>query len=530
LLTLVGDTYERAVDLNFGKFTYALDDTYIHMSIARHFAEDGVWGTTRYAFTSATSSPLWTLLLAGIYFVFGVSDLTPLWLNIAAAVGLLFAANFILRRMRVPLLFILAALIGMIYMLPMQTLIFSGMEHTLHALLTVIFLYLSVTILSGDQRPDPQSRELGWLWIVGALLIATRYEGAALVALTCVLFIARRWYAPGIILGVVSFAQVTIYGLYAMSQGWGFLPSSIALNTETSYFMAANAKDVVNYIKDDYLLDKLLVNDLAWTTLLSAALLYLYRYQNVRRFWDKGLLMLLALAVNLLLQVRLVAWEGPLYRYEMYLLTIAIIALVGGVGDYLPRRFNRQSIPMYAATAIAVVFLLTPWLDREEAINARYPLDQSMNNIFQQQYQMAQFLNAFYDGAPVVANDIGAINYYADIQNIDLWGLGNWEVAESRLHGYYTQPLMDQVTKFHGGRIALVYDSWFENLIPEDWILAGQWEVEDSVVLGDPVVSFYATNPAELERLPWALWIFSSSLPPGVIERGEYLSFEPPDA
>src|SRR5467141_1610984 len=70
---------------NQGHLIYALDDEYIGMAIAKNFSRFGVWGVTRYGFTSATSSILWPLLLAAVYAVFGVSEVAPFVLNIICA-------------------------------------------------------------------------------------------------------------------------------------------------------------------------------------------------------------------------------------------------------------------------------------------------------------------------------------------------------------------------------------------------------------------------------------------------------------
>src|SRR5437588_12540650 len=75
-----------------GRFTYALDDAYIHMAVARNAAEHGVWGITRYEFSSTSSSPLWTALIALEYRLLGVSDFTPLVLNLLFATLALGAA------------------------------------------------------------------------------------------------------------------------------------------------------------------------------------------------------------------------------------------------------------------------------------------------------------------------------------------------------------------------------------------------------------------------------------------------------
>lgn len=55
--------FTLTIALNQGHLVYALDDTYIHMTIAKNFAQHGVWGVTKYSFSSESSSLLWTSLL-----------------------------------------------------------------------------------------------------------------------------------------------------------------------------------------------------------------------------------------------------------------------------------------------------------------------------------------------------------------------------------------------------------------------------------------------------------------------------------
>src|SRR2546426_12843516 len=81
-----------------GHFVYPLDDAYIHMAIAKNAAVHHVWGVTRYEFTSSTSSPLWTALLAAVYWIGGVNDVAPLVLNVIFGSLIVLAAYGLMRQ------------------------------------------------------------------------------------------------------------------------------------------------------------------------------------------------------------------------------------------------------------------------------------------------------------------------------------------------------------------------------------------------------------------------------------------------
>src|SRR5918993_125564 len=72
-----------------GIFIYPVDDTYIHLKIARNFAEQGNWGINPGEFNSASSSILYTILLALLIKVFSSAVLLPLIINTVAGTILL---------------------------------------------------------------------------------------------------------------------------------------------------------------------------------------------------------------------------------------------------------------------------------------------------------------------------------------------------------------------------------------------------------------------------------------------------------
>ncbi len=92
---LICVTLVHSVSRNEGHLAYAVDDTYIHMAMSKNLARYGVWGVTRYEFSASSSSPLWTLLLAGVYRLLGVSDVAPLVLNILIGIIALIMVDLI---------------------------------------------------------------------------------------------------------------------------------------------------------------------------------------------------------------------------------------------------------------------------------------------------------------------------------------------------------------------------------------------------------------------------------------------------
>jgi hypothetical protein len=118
----------------------------------------------------------------------------------------------------------------------------------------------------------------------------------------------------------------------------------------------------------------------------------------------------------------------------------------------------------------------------------------------------------------VAANDIGAINYYADIANLDLWGLASLEVLRARRGGYYSSRWIDSLSRAKGVRIAVVYDAWFKEIggLPTSWTPVGKWAIRNNVAAGGDTVSFYAVQPSEAPALACRLAEFGPTLPPAV--------------
>jgi hypothetical protein len=142
---------------------------------------------------------------------------------------------------------------------------------------------------------------------------------------------------------------------------------------------------------------------------------------------------------------------GPLHRYEAYLLALGIYAVTLGLSGLWSR--NRLLVAaLVAGTALPLGH--AGWVTLRNT-----PV--SSVNTWEQQYQLERFLREHYTGRTVVANDVGCINWLADIRCLDNWGLATNEVFRAKTRGLLSSALLDSLSRDRDARIAVVYDNWF---------------------------------------------------------------------
>jgi hypothetical protein len=217
---------------------------------------------------------------------------------------------------------------------------------------------------------------------------------------------------------------------------------------------------------------------------------------------------------------------GTFARYEAYLIVLWAVFIVSALSDLLPRTLQREHLVRYAIISIMIAFTTKGIWQRYIVLAYRNPVVTATENIYQQQIQMARFLQLYYNDATVGANYIGAISYFTDIHLVDLYGLGTIEVAHAKNDSNYDTNTIRQIMTEESAQIAIIYETWFTDYggLPDEWVWVGQWEVTNNVMLGYHQVTFYAVNPDEAERLTENLRTYSPQLPASVIERGVYIT------
>ncbi len=507
-----------------GRFIYNLDDAYIHLAIARHIVRDGIYGVTPFEFSSSSSSILWPLLLAGAFRIFGLCEILPFVFALAAAAVLIAVLyqEWMWRGDRP--VWALGMLIVWMLVLPFGPILFNGMETMLQVLTAVAFAAAAARHLAAE-KPG----RLVILCVLAGLASAVRYEGCFLAAVVGLLLIFRRRWRAAAAVAVSSALPVFGYGMYSLGQGWFFLPNSLlskygslgGFDPAALLDMAARPFATVTDIGGPHLpvwqsLAVILLVMLAWRA----------RTAPPRTVWDNRLLpAVIFLGAAVLHSLGITAeW---FFRYQAYLNALGIWA-IGCAGlpevDWSVLR-RRLAVPI--ALIGTAAFVSVPVLHL--AAEGIWKTPVASRNIWQQQYQMGLFLNEYYPQAAVAANDIGAIDYLADLHLVDLFGLASREVLQAKLGGEWQTNLagaLDRLTSAEGARIAVLYDNWFgydpasgKASVPAGWVRVADWTIPGNVVCGGATVTWYALKPGEAGPLRSALEAFALKLPAGVVVR-----------
>lgn len=509
--------------LTGGQVVCGTDDAYIHMAIAKNFVEHGVWGVTRYGFTASNSSVLWPLLLSACFWLTGVHVATPLVLNVLSATLVLVGAYFILRYFNFPPLYIFVVLEAVFLLTPLPTLTFAGLEHTLHTAITLIATFVMARQIADD---TPASRkDLTALLAVAATVTAVRFEGAFLVAGACGLFLVRkRWlYALGT--AASGFLPIGAFGIISVAHGWHWLPNTLLLKGRVPDLRSPGSV-VVSMIS--YFEDNVESAPHLFALILLVTALYILALQRGKSPWETRQVMCALFVVAATTHMEF-ASTGAFFRYEAYLVGLGLVVTALQVGDYLPHDSRAwlafRSQPQFFAALFLAALVALPLCLR--GFWAFIFVPRSTFNIYEQQVQMARFIREYYQGSSVGLNDIGVVNYLADVHCLDMWGLANLQVAAKRRKGEYHAPEMAEFARRAGTRVAFLYDLWFDTLggVPSSWVRVGKWTIRGNVVAGSAVVSIYAVAPGEAPRLIQHLRDFYSKLPPDIIQSGDYMEW-----
>lgn len=457
-----------------GNFTYALDDPYIHLAITKHLVEQGIWSVDGHTNASASSSPLWVLILTPFCLVLGKDNLlfVPFILNLTFLLLSIFQTFKLFKEHTgSDLNYFFAIIIFLIT--PSVALVFGGMEHTLHIFLTIIFLNYA---LSFFKRPISTSIKR-IIMLIAPFLVFTRYESIALILIFCIiaLFYTKNWKFPLVTL-ILSLTFVVGFGLFSKYLlNTAFIPNSIVAKSllgNSSGIFSTFLSIVKNFFRN------FLHPHIAGIYILNVVILIKCIDCNDKTYFFTTLVFLLSLIVHLAF-----GKVGWLFRYEAYLVAFGIINSLLFFTQYFNMTKWNYLIIAIILPAFNGLILYSP-----------YQAIVGTKNIYEQQIQMARFLKETCNYCSIAANDIGAITYFTNIKLLDLIGLANNEVLELRKKGQFTNEKIYNLLAQNNVEIIIIYEHWFENISFENYTKIGEWKIKKNVVCGGETVSFFSRN------------------------------------
>lgn len=503
LVALVG-TLIAIVLRNDGTFTYAVDDTYIHLAIAKNLAAHGTWGVVPGAYESASSAPLWTAALGAADALLPTgARWAPLALNIGGSLWLLWnlAGLSVLDRWPRDR----AIHIGVVLLpvsLGLVPLTIAGMEHVLHAAIVVQLLVLLGHMLAGTASRGAVFAFYGFI----ALASLVRFETAFVAAGCALAFLFapgsppedgqrfHRRVRPAVSTLLASAVPIALYGLLNRELGGHLAPNSVIAKSALSNRSLLDLGEIAGRAKGDILVPAGL--------LLCVTLLWMGWGRHERATSGP----LVAVSTTAVLFLGLGRVES-FWRYQAFVIIASVYAILTYVG-----RANWRSLDQVArVTGVALLALVVPRL----LVLAATPT--SSNNIYSQQYQSGRFLAQHYDGDAVVLNDLGYVAYLHDGAVIDLAGLGSREILDARDAGDLTPERVAEIAARDDAPVAVVFETIFGPLLPDEWVRIRRWCLTGTVITNsEPCVTWFATAPDNVEGLAARLDEFEPTLPPSV--------------
>ena len=502
-----------------GIFVYPLDDAYIHLAVARNFALHGVWGITPYAFSGASSSPAWTLLLAAVTKIAGVHLLAPLVLNVAAALCLLLLISLLLASM-LPAATTAdrtIALCLVVLVVPLPGLALIGMEHVLHSVAVISLVALAALILSSEARNALRGQQLDRtlspslsrtiapkvsLMLAALACGALRYDSCFVILAVTGLLLAHRRLLLAIGVCAASAIGPIVYGLYSYRQSGILLPFSVVMKSAGAVsrqpFAVLVSSDVSPLL---LLLTVALLLRLAHHSAGSAAELQEQPKERRPSLWSFSFSFLVIALATTVMHAELgpAGWLMRYVRYEGYLYALDLTALALTVGEG-SHSLLRGLTPTRRLVSLAMLVALLPagvellhrahhgWADIAASIHDRYV----------EHLPQALFVAQQMPHAVVIANDIGFLAYYADqVKILDPLGLGSLEpVVLVRQHRLISPQYVAQWAADRHAQLAILHTDFpgMQSMIPAKWILVESWCFPHNTVFLNHVQSFYVPD------------------------------------
>lgn len=486
-------------------FAYPLDDPYIHLAIAKNLSNYGVWGVSAFAFSPSSSSLLFTILIALCNSTISSSIYTPLFINIISGIFLLFVLMkiSIKEQFSIKIYYLLGLL--MIMFLPLIALTFVGMEHILQISFCLLLVYYVSDIF---EKNKISFKTYVFIASIATIAISLRYETIFILFGIGVLLLIKKRFKDILIMTILPLAPIIVFGSISLENGAYFLPNSLmmkGISPELNLYSILNLsflwfERVLHY---PHILSSFII--------LAASIFLIDK--NKRNLSNRKFVFNIITIIAFILHLTF-ARIGWFYRYESYLIALLLFSFVSVLVDVI-KLHHRVVLNYKKISIIVLIIIATPFFAR--TVSSIYKSSLAPKNIYEQQIQMAKFVNKYYQNSTIVLNDIGAVAYFNKVKIIDVKGLASTEIARAIKQNNFTNSFLDSLSKAKKANLAILYDLVTKFKLPKDWEKVAKWKIKNNIVCWKDEVFFYAIGKNNYPILKEKLKKFENKLPKDVI-------------
>jgi hypothetical protein len=498
--------------ITHGSQIYLLDDTYIHLAIAKNLLLHGVYGISATESAMASSSILWPVLVMLTAKLVGLKLILPLILNIIAGLAMLAMAQYFLSSSGVvSQRWQILTLLLLVLAFPMVAMTLDGMEHILYGFAFIYFLWIAGLMLT---REDTAGRwRIAALLFSAALLTSTRYEGSFAVFVFCVLLVWRRPFLA-VATALSGLFPLVCFGIFSRRHGGMWVPNSLVMKTLDRGSSLQQLFRIPHELSTPYICEIGLTGLLLFLVFMS----FLSKRIGMTSTDRNRLFLYLGVAA---LHIQFARLRTATPRYESYLVGAGVLLASSCLFSILRFQQNQNrpfpiSIKAFAILAVLPIVIYRGVWWEIASVNGAV-------SIYRQQYQAAQFFAKYYPDQPIVANDVGAVSYFANVHCFDIWGLGNNDVARERANGTFTTAEIRRMAVDRHVDVGFVYDKAFfgAQSLPPEWIDVATWTIptHHGNTTFASTISFYATSQSAASVLLRDLKAYQQNLPPEVKAR-----------
>jgi hypothetical protein len=489
---------------NHGKFVYTLDDAYIHLAMAENI-RIGHYGVNLGESSAPESSILWPFILAP-FTATTFGELVPLFLNMLFAIGTLWYMWKIVEIsfrvngegvFKVRTFIVSFFVIILLVMTNTIGLVFTGMEHSLQVLLTVMIVWGMIS--------EIETRKVS-IWMIIAVVVAplVRYENLALSIAAIGYLFYRKHHKLAMISGILTVLPILAFSAFLMRIVNSPLPISVQAK---SGIISSGGRigEIWDNLRTSLSISR---GMLLCLSLIGMLFLIGFSKQSLGR---KQLAGVVSFAIIAHLLVGQYGWYA---RYEAYIWTATCVTLLYLWGQPLMRLLANNTsgkgwLKVIILFGLSVGLTCTPYL----YVLVTIPV--ASNNIYDQHYQMHRFAVDYYK-KPIAVNDLGYVSYRNDNYVLDYSGLASMEVLSICRRKGKDFRWMDRLAVAHGVQFAMIYEHRFGQ-IPDNWIKVGDLLLSRRLITpAEKVVAFYAMNNTAFQETKSMIKDFQASLPPGV--------------